>query len=48
MVQRLKNQDDGDICASAEEQCAWLRAIGFQDVDCYMKIYMLAVFGGRK
>jgi tRNA (cmo5U34)-methyltransferase len=45
---RLANQDDGDICASVEDQCGWLRAIGFRHVDCYMKIYMLAVFGGIK
>jgi tRNA (cmo5U34)-methyltransferase len=38
--------DDGDICASVEDQCAWLRDIGFTHVDCYMKIYALAVFGG--
>jgi cyclopropane fatty-acyl-phospholipid synthase-like methyltransferase len=40
--------DDDDICAPVEEQCAWLREIGFQHVDCYMKIYALAVFGGVK
>ncbi|MBE0690330.1 MAG: class I SAM-dependent methyltransferase [Anaerolineae bacterium] len=40
--------DDGDICAPVESQCSWLREIGFQDVDCYMKIYALAVFGGIK
>jgi len=38
--------DDGDILARVETQCDWLRHIGFQDVDCYMKIYALAVFGG--
>ncbi len=47
IVQRL-HEDDGDICASVEDQCAWLRQIGFEHVDCYMKIYALAVFGGRK
>ncbi|MCA9905626.1 MAG: class I SAM-dependent methyltransferase [Anaerolineae bacterium] len=41
-------QDDGDICAPVESQCTWLRKIGFQDVDCYIKIYALAVFGGIK
>jgi tRNA (cmo5U34)-methyltransferase len=39
-------QDDGDICATAEEQCEWLREMGYQHVDIYMKIYSLAVFGG--
>jgi len=47
IVERLY-ADDGDICAPVEDQCAWLREIGFQDVDCYMKIYALAVFGGLK
>ncbi|MBX2998385.1 MAG: class I SAM-dependent methyltransferase [Caldilineaceae bacterium] len=33
---------------SVERQCAWLRQIGFQDVDCYFKAFELAVFGGRR
>jgi ubiquinone/menaquinone biosynthesis C-methylase UbiE len=48
LIARLKNQDDGDICASVDDQCHWLRDIGFEHVDCYMKIYALAVFGGIK
>ena len=36
-----------NILAPVDLQCAWLRQIGFQDVDCYFKIYDLAVFGGR-
>jgi len=31
-----------------EEQCKWLREIGFKQVDCYMKIFELALFGGVK
>ncbi|HMQ52517.1 MAG TPA: class I SAM-dependent methyltransferase, partial [Anaerolineae bacterium] len=31
-----------------ETQCAWLRQLGFADVDCYFKIFELAVFGGRR
>lgn len=31
-----------------EIQCDWLREIGFQEVDCYMKIFELALFGGIK
>ena len=34
--------------ASVHDQCQWLSRIGFTDVDCYLKIYELAVFGGRK
>jgi len=29
-----------------EKQCNWLREIGFKQVDCYMKIFELALFGG--
>ena len=31
-----------------ETQCEWLRDIGFQEVDCYFKIFELALFGGKK
>lgn len=37
-----------NILAPVEMQCAWLREIGFQDVDCYFKAFELGVFGGRK
>ena len=37
-----------DILASIEEQCAWLRELGFEDVDCYFKLFELAVIGGRR
>jgi ubiquinone/menaquinone biosynthesis C-methylase UbiE len=37
-----------NILAPVEAQCAWLRQIGYQDVDCYLKVYELAVFAGRK
>ena len=37
-----------NILAPVENQCRWLRAAGFRDVDCYFKFYELAVFGGRK
>lgn len=39
---------DEDIVTPVETQCDWLRQIGFEHVDCYMKIYALAVFGGLK
>ncbi len=31
---------------SVSKQCDWLRDIGFSEVDCYMKIFELALFGG--
>lgn len=37
-----------NILAPTELQCDWLREIGFEEVDCYFRIYELAVFGGRK
>jgi tRNA (cmo5U34)-methyltransferase len=33
---------------SVEVQCNWLRKIGFVNVDCYMKMFELALFGGTK
>jgi ubiquinone/menaquinone biosynthesis C-methylase UbiE len=35
-----------NILAPVETQCAWLREIGFRDVDCYWKYFELAIFGG--
>jgi SAM-dependent methyltransferase len=37
-----------NILAPVELQCNWLREIGFEEVDCYFRIYELAVFAGRK
>ena len=35
-----------NILALVEDQCGWLREIGFQDVDCFWKYFELAIFGG--
>ncbi len=37
-----------NILAPVEVQCEWLRARGYEDVDCYFKVFELAVFGGRR
>jgi len=37
-----------NILAPVEAQCAWLREIGFEDVDCVFKWFELAVFAGRR
>jgi tRNA (cmo5U34)-methyltransferase len=37
-----------NILAPVEEQCCWLRNLGYRDVDCFFKIFELALFGGRK
>ena len=37
-----------NILALIETQCEWLRDGGFEEVDCYFKVFELAVFGGRR
>jgi SAM-dependent methyltransferase len=37
-----------NVLAPLEVQCDWLREIGFENVDCYLKVLELAVFGGQK
>ena len=37
-----------NILASVEEQCHWLREIGFKEVDCFWKYFELAIFGGMR
>jgi tRNA (cmo5U34)-methyltransferase len=45
-----KNRPDkaANLLAPVELQCDWLREIGYEEVDCYFRIYELAVFAGRK
>lgn len=35
-----------NILAPVEDQCDWLRALGYGEVDCFFKYFELAVFGG--
>jgi tRNA (cmo5U34)-methyltransferase len=45
----LKRPDkDANKLLSVDVQCDWLRGIGYEEVDCYFRIYELAVFGGRR
>ncbi|HEU4326788.1 MAG TPA: class I SAM-dependent methyltransferase, partial [Roseiflexaceae bacterium] len=37
-----------DRPAPVEQQCAWLRDIGFSGVDCFFKLFGFAVFGGQR
>ena len=48
--EEYKNRSDkaANLLAPVELQCDWLREIGYQEVDCYFRIYELAVFAGRK
>lgn len=50
VAEEFRNRPDkeANILAPVETQCDWLRRIGFSDVDCYFKIFELAVFGGRR
>lgn len=43
-----RDDKEANILAPVEKQCEWLRNIGFQDVDCYFKVFEFALFGGRK
>lgn len=51
----IKEIEDGfykdkevNILASVEEQCNWLREIGFANVDFFFKAFELSIFGGVK
>jgi tRNA (cmo5U34)-methyltransferase len=39
---------DAGSLAPLEVQCDWLREIGFSDVECFLKVQELAVFGGQR
>ena len=39
---------DANVLAPLEVQCDWLREIGYENVECYLKVLELAVFGGQK
>jgi tRNA (cmo5U34)-methyltransferase len=50
IAQQYYNRHDqnANILSLVEEQCTWLRDIGFVDVDCFMKLFEIALFGGVK
>ena len=50
IADEYKNRPDkaANILAPIELQCDWLREIGYEEVDCYFRVYELAVFGGRR
>jgi hypothetical protein len=43
-----RSDKQANILAPTELQCDWLRSIGFVHVDCYCKVFEMAVFGGRR
>lgn len=50
LAEEYQNRPDkaANILAPVELQCDWLREIGYEEVDCYFRIFELAVFAGRK
>lgn len=45
---RVRPDKTANRLAAVETQLAWLREIGFHDVDCYWKHYELAVLAGYR
>lgn len=43
-----RDDKKANILAPVEDQCRWLLEIGFCDVDCYLKVFELALFAGRR
>jgi len=50
IAEEYNNRPDkaANLLAPVELQCGWLREMGYEEVDCYFRIFELAVFGGRK
>ena len=48
--QQYYNRPDkkANILTPVETQCKWLRETGFIHVDCFMKLFEIALFGGIK
>ena len=43
-----KARTEAARCAPFEVQLDWLRSVGFTNVDCYLKVLELALFGGQR
>ncbi len=43
-----RHDQNANILTLVETQCNWLREIGFIDVDCFLKLFEIALFGGIK
>lgn len=50
LADEYRNRPDRkeNLLSPVQIQCEWLREAGFRDVDCYYKLFELAIFGGRK
>ncbi len=40
--------EEAPVLTTVSSQCTWLRELGFIEVDCFFKVFELAVFGGRR
>jgi len=45
---RDRHDKDANIVASVEDQCDWMREIGYTDVDCYFRVFEMAIFAGKR
>lgn len=43
-----RSDKEANVLSTVEDQCAWLRGCGFERVDCYFKLFELAVFAGLR
>lgn len=43
-----RRDKEANVLARVEEQITWLEECGFTDVDCFFKVFELALFGGRR
>jgi ubiquinone/menaquinone biosynthesis C-methylase UbiE len=50
IAEEYKNRPDkaANLLSPVELQCSWLRTTGYEEVDCYFRIFELAVFAGRR
>lgn len=37
-----------NLLLDVETQCTWLRELGYSEVDCWFKVFELALFGGKR
>ncbi|MFQ5353392.1 MAG: class I SAM-dependent methyltransferase [Thermodesulfobacteriota bacterium] len=40
--------EEAPVLSTVSSQCRWLSEFGFVEVDCFFKVFELAVFGGRR
>ena len=44
----FRRDKEANILAPLDVQCRWLKEIGFVDVDCFFKLFEVALFGGKR